>query len=58
MTKRLTDGDKKMINCYAFQHAEENISTGVWNEGIAEMYLNLVAADPDLFVDLLEGGAV
>ena len=53
MTKKLTDQEKNMINCFAFQYAEENVSTEVWNEDIAEMYLNLVNREPEMFRNLL-----
>lgn len=56
MTKELTNADKKMINCYAFQYAEQNVSTGDWNEDTAEMYLNLVNSEPELFRNLLTEG--
>lgn len=56
MIKELTDIEKRIINCYAFQHAEENVSTGWWSESVARNYLNLVNAEPDLFRDLLTGG--
>lgn len=56
MIKELTDIEKRIINCYAFQYAEQNVSTGDWNEDTAEMYLNLVNEEPELFRDLLIGG--
>ena len=53
MIKELTAKDKNMINCFAFQYAEQNVSTEGWSEDIANMYLNLVNAEPELFRDLL-----
>ena len=55
MNNKLTVGEIKIIECMAFQRAERKVAFGLWEEGIAKIYLTLVHNAPETHTYLTEG---
>ena len=54
MKKKLTAEEIRIIEVMAFQKAERKVAFGLWEEGVAKIYLTLVHNSPKSFAYLLE----
>ena len=52
MYKKLTTAEIKIIECVAFQRAEDNVTDGFWTESFANIFLELVHECPEKFTYL------
>lgn len=55
MYKGLTTAKIKIIECMAFQRAEDNVADGFWDEDFASVFLELVHERPEGFTYLTAG---
>ena len=55
MNKKLTAGEIRIIECMAFQRAEDNVADGFWDEDFASVFLELVHERPEGFTYLTAG---
>ena len=55
MNKKLTMVEIKIVECMAFQRAENNVADGFWDEDFASVFLELVHERPEGFTYLAGG---
>ena len=55
MNKKLTMVEIKIVECMAFQRAENNVADGFWDEDFASVFLELVHECPEGFTYLIAG---
>ena len=55
MNKKLTTEEIRIIEVMAFQKAERKVAFGLWEEGVAKIYLTLVHTSPKTYTHLLGG---
>ena len=55
MKNKLTPIEIRIIECMAFQRAEDNYASGLWDKQHAKLFLKLVHNHPEEHIRLTEG---